>query len=357
MKPDSPRIKRRVLRMGRVFGVIAFLVLLAAWNTGTNLLYIIFAGLVSFILLSLLLSKRNLRGTHLVQQGPESVHRGQEALLTLYVENRKRYLPALGLRMESSRTAEGPLAHLIKVPPRGCAMVHAAQSFPKRGLWPLPDITIYSAFPFGLAESWVTFEGNGEVLVYPRVWPVTREPLLEQEGAGRMHKPARTQGAEFFSLRDYVRGDDTRLIAWRRSARTGTLVVKELEMDTAHNTVLVLDTQEIPGDPSFEENFETAIELAASLAVELLRRNHVVSLITPDREVLPGTSQAQQRRIMDVLARLEPTPPRGRPFQPTQARNLEAGAVLYLTADAERWGRRGPGDSARVMSPKEVIRG
>lgn len=350
-------MQRRVLRMGYVFGVIAFLVLLAAWNTGTNLLYIIFAGIASFILLSFLLSKRNLRGTRLVQQGPDSVHRGQEALLTLYVENRKRYLPALGLRMESSQTAEGPLAHLIRVPPKGCAMVHAAQSFPKRGLWPLPDVTIYSAFPFGLAESWVTFEGDGEVLVFPRVWPVTSEPLGEHEGVSRLRKPARNQGAEFFSLRDYVRGDDTRLIAWRRSARTGTLVVKELEMDTTHNTVLVLDTQEIPGDPDFEENFETAIELAASLAVELLRRNHAVALCTPDHETPPGTGQTQQRRIMDILARIEPVPHRGKPFQPDHMKTLEAGAVFYLTADAQMWGRRGPGRDSRVMSPKEVIRG
>ena len=357
MKPDSPKVQRRIQRMGYAFGVIAFLVLLAAWNTGTNLLYIIFAGLVSFLLLSLLLSKHNLRKTHLVQQGPESVHRGQDALMTLSVENGKRHVPAVGLRLESSNRSDGPLAHLIKVPPKGGAMVHAAQSFPKRGLWPLPDVTICSAFPFGLAESWVTFEGEGEVLVFPRVWPVTSEPLLENEGTGQSRKPARNQGAEFFSLRDYVRGDDTRLIAWRRSARTGTLVVKELEMDTTHNTVLVLDTQEVPGDPDFEEHFETAIELAASLAVELLRRNHAVALCTPDHETPAATGQFQQRRIMDILARIEPAPALGRPFQPEHMKSLEAGAVFYLTADAQMWGRRGPRRDSRVMSPKEVIRG
>lgn len=357
MKPDNPKVRRRIQRMGRVFGVIAFLVLLAAWNTGTNLLYIIFAGLVSFMLLSIFLGKRNLRKTRLVQQGPQSVHRGQEALLTLFVENGKRYLPSVGLRLESPDTADGPLAHVIKVPPKGGAIVHAPQSFPKRGLWPLPDVTICSTFPFGLAESRVTFEGNGEVLVFPRVWPVTSEPLREHEGAGRSRKPAGNQGAEFFSLRDYVRGDDTRLIAWRRSARTGTLVVKELEMDTVDNTVLVLDTQEVPADPDFEEHFETAVELAASLAVELLRRNHVVSLCTPDHETPPASGQSQQRRIMDILARIEPVPFQGKPFQPEHMRTLEAGAVFYLTADAQMWGQRGPGPDSRVMGPKEVIRG
>ena len=61
----------RVRRAGYVLILIAVLVLLIAWNTGTNLFYLIFAGLASLLLISVFIARRSLRGIRVVRHAPE----------------------------------------------------------------------------------------------------------------------------------------------------------------------------------------------------------------------------------------------------------------------------------------------
>ncbi|MEB3851958.1 MAG: DUF58 domain-containing protein, partial [Desulfurococcales archaeon] len=63
---------------------------------------------------------------------------------------------------------------------------------------------------------------------YPRPYP----PAVERAGAGLGLAEALASrragaGTEFYSLRDYVPGDDVRLVAWLASARAGRPVVRE----------------------------------------------------------------------------------------------------------------------------------
>ena len=68
----------------------------------------------------------------------------------------------------------------------------------------------------------------------------------------------------FHRLRDYVAGDDLRLVHWRSSARAGKLVVKH-NVDTSQPySVVLLDLR--PGGYT-AESFESAVDVAASVLV------------------------------------------------------------------------------------------
>lgn len=80
--------------------------------------------------------------------------------------------------------------------------------------------------------------------------------LPNLHAVGRMHKrlndyalrslgarqsPRIGKGREFDRLRDYVRDDDYRDIAWKASARHGRLIVREFRMERSQDIVLCLD--------------------------------------------------------------------------------------------------------------------
>jgi len=89
------------------------------------------------------------------------------------------------------------------------------------------------------------------------VGPATTVHVLPNlRAVGRMHKKlndyalrslgARTaprigKGRDFDRLRDYVRDDDYRDIAWRASARHGRLIVREFRMERSQEVLLCLD--------------------------------------------------------------------------------------------------------------------
>src|SRR5690606_37344524 len=98
---------------------------------------------------------------------------------------------------------------------------------------------------------------------------------------------------------------DLRKIVWRVSARLNHLIVRELEPTTSRNVMICVDTRyaQVPG---FDEHFEDAMDLAASLAVSFLNRQYAVGLLTPHTEVGLGEANAHAIAILDALARVSP---------------------------------------------------
>ena len=77
--------------------------------------------------------------------------------------------------------------------------------------------------------------------------------------------PTREQSsgsAAFHQLREYVPGDDLRLIHWKSSAKTGTLVVKQMVDTTRPEILVIIDNRRIAMS---EIDFEDAVDIAASI--------------------------------------------------------------------------------------------
>lgn len=350
------RTRQKLLRPGMAFTLVAVSVLLAAVNTGTNLLYLVAGGLVSFLVLSLWLSRWSLRRVMVSREAPGAVYRGEEFGVGLRIENRKLLIPAVSLRFESGSNPGVSAGYVIALPPRRAALTHMMDILPKRGIHTLPDLTVATTFPFGLIEARRVLRDAVDVLVYPRVHPVGSAVIEQVLSSGEMPKSVSAEGDEFFSLREYVRGDDVRRIAWRPSARKGRLLVKEMEADSARTITLLLDTLRTD-DPAFEEHFEAAVEAAASLAVALLRRRYSVGLATPSRHVAEGEGSGQARRILEALARVQPEAATSAEPQafPIAGRRY-GGACVALTGDWNQWGSWNRGLSTRVLDPREVVR-
>jgi len=338
-----------------VFVVMTLVVLLAAWNSGMNLLYLLVAGLFTFVVLSVFFSSRNLRGLTVVCEAPTAVHRGESVGIIVRVENHKPVLPAISLHIELAEAPGRSVGYLVKLPARRAGVVRISALFPKRGVFPPPPVDLVTTFPFGLIETRLRIHEGGDVVVYPRVRAVRPAALDAARGSGDVPRLTRGMGDEFFGLRGYVPGDDLRHIAWRISARKDELVVKDMAHETSRYVLFVFDARARLGMPDFEERFEEAIELVASLGTTLLQRQFRVGLLTAGLHLPEDEGKAQATRLLDALARLEPEPETMLDPFSRVALIEETHRVIhiYVSPDPAQWGTRI--GAAHVMRPAEVV--
>ena len=91
-----------------------------------------------------------------------------------------------------------------------------------RGVYPFPELTVSTTYPFGLVRAGYRHTPAGEYFVYPP--PEKGAPPLPPH----VTVPARVRlGEEVEGLRDYRHGDPMAGIDWKVSARRGELAVRE----------------------------------------------------------------------------------------------------------------------------------
>src|SRR2546427_222384 len=158
------------------------------------------------------------------------------------------------------------------------------------------------SFPFGLFVKASRIMLEADVVVFPAVRPISAEALQRLVGSGTASARRRGRGHDLYNLRAYRPGDDPRHIHWRSSAKTESLVVREMEAETTGDTRIVL-TGTGAHDPA---RLEAALSEAASATVHLIRAGSGVELIGPGLVVPLGRGAGQSRRILTALALYQP---------------------------------------------------
>jgi len=116
-------------------------------------------------------------------------------------------------------------------------------------------------------------------------------------------------GTEFYSLREYVPGDDPKRINWKASARYNQLITNETEAERVTDIMIVLDTDVTFFGPTESELFERGVQAAASMASLLLKQGNRVGLVLQggERGSIPaGFGKRHERRILYLLAAARP---------------------------------------------------
>ncbi|WP_231867025.1 DUF58 domain-containing protein, partial [Anabaena sp. 4-3] len=143
-----------------------------------------------------------------------------------------------------------------------------SQPTQNRGIYRWHTVELVTGAPLGLFWSRRQRHCKATAIVYPTVLPLKTCPLVDELGQEESQrseytgKPLQTATSGLVrSLRPYRIGDPMRLIHWRTSARYGELRVRELEMVTSGQEIIIaLDSA---GNWQ-ADNFEQAVIAAAS---------------------------------------------------------------------------------------------
>jgi uncharacterized protein (DUF58 family) len=152
-----------------------------------------------------------------------------------------------------------------------------------------------------------------DLTVYPRLVHLSSCTLFPGMGARheRGHHGLTALGAsEFRGVRPHNPGEPLSHIDWKATAKTGTLMLREMDDPTSGDVALLLDasSQLVVGEPP-DSSLELAVQAAGSVADFALRAGRAVGLLLPQDEwrrlrLAPGAGG--RARLLESLARVQP---------------------------------------------------
>lgn len=218
-------------------------------------------------------------------------------------------MPKLWVQIADGSTLPGHRAgYVASMGGRKRAMWRARSTCRQRGSFQLGPVTATSGDPFGLFRRRVLLTAAQELLVLPRVIPITSVALFSGglPGRGRSSRRALQTTTNATTIRDYVPGDALSRIHWRSSAHYNKLMVKEFDLDPAIDIWIFLDLHEdVQAGEEEEATEEYGVTLAATVATYLLRQDYSVGVIVngQKREILSlDRGDRQVERILELLA-------------------------------------------------------
>ncbi|SPT53119.1 Uncharacterized conserved protein (some members contain a von Willebrand factor type A (vWA) domain) [Actinomyces bovis] len=172
----------------------------------------------------------------------------------------------------------------------------------RRGVVDVGPVLTADQDPLGLMRHERLRTRPQSVHIYPR----TVHLGIQLNGTMRDVEGAVTQelsssDVSFHALRDYIPGDDRRNVHWRSTARTGRLMVRQFEETRRASLVVLLSTRS--EDYATEDDFETAVSSACSLALDALASNREVHVLTQNGPLPTATPQ----RLLDASCLVEAT--------------------------------------------------
>ncbi len=305
--PRPPRTLRAT-RAGWCFIAIIFGVGFAALNTGNNLLYLVLALMLAFLVLSGLLSETSLRGLRIERSLPREIFALRPNRVILRIRNTQKRYSCFAIKIEDQLdSGEGTV-------PAGStfALRVAAQSFVERSYLLEPSrrgdirfsgFQVSTRFPFGLFVKARRLELVGAGIVYPQVKSVrvdTRrmpDRFEFEEIADASH-----DGDELSGLREFLPGDSQRRIHWRSSLRAGRLLVGEREGIASSEFEVRLHLPMNAAVPMIEER----IAHAASEIVTHLDAGMRVGLRTAAMRFGASSGFAHRSELLTFLAHATP---------------------------------------------------
>lgn len=267
--------------------------------------------------------------------GSTTVHNGDTTTVTLLLQNRgSRTLRHISVADEVQHLGLATFELSSLGAGESASATYRVTCRP-RGIYEVGPAWASTADPLGLAELASEPGPVDRIVVYPTVeefsgFPVTRG----QDPAMNASRPEHAQrgGEDFYTLREYQRGDDLRRVHWPTSAKTDELMIRQLETPWQSRALVLLDVR--PDAYESAEAFETAVSGAASVITHLVGSGFDADLWAGDARTMDASRYSA---AMERLALVEPDPNIDIAAVASRIRQTGGGGALVLvTGSADR---------------------
>lgn len=317
-----------VTRAGIIYVLVTLVIAIAAVNTGNNLLYIVVAAMLAAIIVSGYVSAWVLRYLELDIRLPEHVFAGRPVLGRIVLHNPRRISPSFSVRVVSTRKKRKKPArqwqweraefgfplnrpkdqqwlrlpdrrlrrvNLIPPPPgifQGMAyfpfLPANAQSaadlelkFEHRGRYQEDSFGLATRFPFAFLTKTRHVALKREVLVYPNIEETDEVLEILPLVRGEWESFVRGRGSDLYRIREYMPEDSARHVDWKATAKSGSLKVREFAREDERKLSIAFDNP--PAGLISDEEYERAVDLAASIAWHFSSQEAELSYVIPGR--------------------------------------------------------------------------
>jgi len=194
----------RLTKAGKIFFVFLFAIIVVAMLTGNNLLFLILAFMLAFMIVSGIESERNIRWLEIERVLPSEIYARTPSRIGYHLRNR---------RITSDRLViNNPGRIKVAALPKGPGEIFTTDyAFEQRGPTRLGVVQVSTTFPYGLFEKSITFDISDDIVVFPEPLPVSAAMAVGHQDAGR------GKGTDSIShVRAYAPGDPGSLIVWKK---------------------------------------------------------------------------------------------------------------------------------------------
>ncbi|HEX3234106.1 MAG TPA: DUF58 domain-containing protein [Gemmatimonadales bacterium] len=209
--------------------------------------------------------------------------------------------------------ANAPRRHLLVPPGSGTEEQLLVRPI-RRGTGAGGTLSIRVLGPLGLAWRQSRLELPWTATVYPAAPGTTLRALplqvarRREAGLRAIRRPG--EGRLFEGLREWVPGDETRIIDWKATARRGKTIARQYEDERRQQVLLMIDagrllTAEVEGVARLEAVIVAALHLARAAAEHDDNIGLMVFADTVQRYVAPARGRRALRAVLDGLAAAE----------------------------------------------------
>ncbi|MCA9671090.1 MAG: DUF58 domain-containing protein [Myxococcales bacterium] len=178
------------------------------------------------------------------------------------------------------------------LPPRRQVRLSLEATPRAAGYWFLHGLKLRVSDRFGIFTMQVYFPNLLGIKVFPSIGS-TRRPIVVRPRTGASHERVgprllrqRGLGTDLRELRDHVPGDPFKVIAWKATARTRKLVVREYDSEIVVDHALLLDiSPSMRTDDLGQSKLDYGLTLLCGLARQALEAGDRVGLMTFDTRI------------------------------------------------------------------------
>jgi uncharacterized protein (DUF58 family) len=329
-------------REGLVYLGATLVIGVAALNTNNNLLFIVVSAMLAAVLVSGVASVLVLRGLRLDVTLPDRIFARQSMLARVSLANRYRmavfsvavvppkvrsrkrmywergvfgwppkrpahrqWFRVADLKLKFAESQVAPDAILRQsiyfpyVSARGSAHADVELHFSRRGLYSQKDFGVSTRFPFSFLRKTRKVALSRELIVYPSVAETDELFQVLPLITGEFEAFLAGRGHDLYRIREHQPGDSARQVDWKATAKSQSLKVREYSREDERKLRIVFDNP-APGVLS-EEEYEAAVELAASLAWHFSDSQTQMTFVAPGYSGSPQTMD-----FLHYLALVEP---------------------------------------------------
>jgi uncharacterized protein (DUF58 family) len=243
---------------------------------------------------------------------PLAVDRPNEVLLN--ISNLTGGSVLLKIRDDTPQQSQTKMLPIESVVGLGSTSLNYSLTPLERGEALFGDIHFWMLGRLGLV--WMRGESAAECTVkfYPALALIQRQRMqIRWSSSQEMVRPLRRrgEGSDFDNLREYIPGDDPRLVHWAATARRARPIVRQNRIERSQNIFLVLDagrmmTARVLG----KTKLDFSIEASLLLAYAALEIGDKVGIASVGRDVLnfmpPSKIPGQFGRMLESVYALQP---------------------------------------------------
>ena len=295
---------------------VAAAIYLAARILGTWELYVVALAFVAMVCVSwglVAAGSRRLRVTRGV--APSAPVAGDLLRFSFRVRSGSS-LPGLQITLHDAVGTLGGSDRPVEVESLGARSTRSVTSGPwqaRRGVHRLPVMLAVVEDPLGLVSTRRRVGEELHVTVAPRLPELSSCATCVdsgmRHGGGRRRLPT-LDASEFRGIRPHEPGEPLNRVDWKSTAKTGSLMLREMEAATDDDVTLLLNgaAADVAGELP-DTTFEVAVQAAGAMAAYSLRSGHSVNLLLPEngwRPVRLSPNAKSLRRLLGALAEATP---------------------------------------------------